>query len=143
MRVLFDTNIVIDAAVPERTYHALALDVIGHVENGLITGLVAPTSIATCWYVATARYNVDPRPLFETVEEMFELALMNRRSLRAALDTGAADFEDAYLAAAGHEAGAKIVVTRNESDFAGASLRPQHPRDLVAVLGDASSRGKR
>lgn len=134
VRILFDTNVVIDAAVPERQYHSLVLELIGHVESGNITGLVAPTSIATCWYVATARYDVDPRPLFEALESMFELALMNRPALRSALAAGDGDFEDAYLAASGAEAEANVIVTRNESDFAGGPLPPQHPRDLVAVL---------
>lgn len=138
MRILFDTNIIIDAAVPARRYHDVALHLIGHVETGDVVGLVAPTSIATCWYVATVRHDVDPRPLSETIEEMFELALMNRRALRAALDSSSRDFEDAYLAASGEDAGADIVVTRNESDFADGPLRPLHPENLVAILNDAS-----
>jgi len=138
VRILFDTNIIIDAAVPARRYHDLALQLIGYVETGEIVGLVAPTSIATCWYVATVRYDIDPRPLFETMEEIFELALMNRRALRSSLESDVQDFEDAYLAASGADAGAEIVVTRNESDFAGGPLRPLHPQNLVAILSDTS-----
>jgi len=135
VRVLFDTNVVIDAAVPARSYHSTALELLSQVDRGAIGGLVAPTSIATCWYVATTHHGVDPRPLFETLETLFELVPMNRAALRRALDAPEdRDFEDWYLAAAGAEAGAEIVVTRNERDFADSPLRPQHPETLAALL---------
>lgn len=135
VRVLFDTNILIDAAVPSRSHHEDALRLLSQVDRGAIVGLVAPPSFTTCWYVATAHHSVDPRPLFETVETLFELAMMNRSALRRALDAPHdADFEDAYLAAAGTEAGADLVVTRNEDDFVDGPLSPLHPEDLLAML---------
>lgn len=85
MRVFFDTNVVIDAAVPDRMSHGLALRLMAEAERGWISGLIAPTSLATCWYVATAHHDVDPRPLLETVESISDLALMNREALRKAL----------------------------------------------------------
>jgi predicted nucleic acid-binding protein len=135
MRVLFDTNVVIDAAVPERARHAVALQLLSHVDRGRITGLVTATSIATCWYVATAHHAVDPRPLFDVLEATFTFAPMTRSALRAALGApDEADFEDLYLAAAGAQAGAECVVTRNEADFAPSALTAYHPDELVAML---------
>lgn len=135
MRVLFDTNVLIDAAVPSRRNHEVALELLGHVDRGRVYGPVAPTSIATCWYVATVQHEVDPRPLFEVLESIFELAVMNRAALQEALRAPEeADFEDIYLAAAGVEAGAEMVVTRNEQDFGASALTPQHPRDLARML---------
>ncbi len=135
MRVLFDTNVIIDAAVPERAYHEEALQLFSSVDRGRIVGLVAPVSFATCWYVATAHHSVDPRPLFETVETTFELAPMNRAALRRALQAGSeADFEGTYLAWAGAEAGGDIVLTRNEQDFAEGPLTPYRPETLLRML---------
>ena len=135
MRVLFDTNIIIDGAVPERPYHEEALRLLSYVDRGRIGGLVAPVSFATCWYVATTHHDVDPRPLFETVETAFELAPMNRAALRRALEVGSkADFEDVYLAGAGVEAGADVVVTRNEQDFTDGPLTPYRPETLLSML---------
>jgi predicted nucleic acid-binding protein len=136
VRVLFDTNVVIDAAVPARTSHEVALRLMSEVDRGRISGLVAPTSLVTCWYVATSHHEVDPRPLFETLEAVFNFALMNRAALRAALDADPeTDVEDVYLATAGKEAGAEIVVTRNEQDFTGGPLTPYGPDALTSMIG--------
>ena len=135
MRALFDTNVVIDAAVPARPSHESALQLLSAVDRGRISGVVAPTSLATCWYVATVHHEVDPRPLSETLESIFELALMNRVALREALGADPeADFEDAYLAAAGKEAGAGIVVTRNGPDFDSGPLTPYGPETLLSMI---------
>lgn len=102
MRVLLDTNVIIDAAVPERRYHDIALRLLSCVDRGQITGLFVAPSITTCWYVSTVRHGVDPRPLFSTLEVICELAPMTRAALRRALESPPeADFEDVYLAAAG------------------------------------------
>jgi len=135
MRVLFDTNVIIDAAVPERAHHRVALQLFSRVDQGQITGLVTATSIATCWYVATVHHKVDPRPLFTVLEEIFSFAPMTRTALRAALEgPDSADFEDLYQAAAGAEAGAGCVVTRNEADFTHSRLTAYHPGELTAML---------
>jgi predicted nucleic acid-binding protein len=65
MRILFDTNILIDAAVQSRDYHGAANRLLVHAEQGALDGRTTPTAITTCWYVSTATYGVDPRPLFE------------------------------------------------------------------------------
>jgi predicted nucleic acid-binding protein len=133
--VLFDTNVLIDAAVPTRAHHGAAVRLIGGAERGAIDGLFAPTSVATCWYVAHEREGTDPRPLFDLLADVMRVAPMGRSPLRHALqDPKTDDFEDAYLAAAGRAAGASAVATRNETDFRETTLTPYHPLDLAEML---------
>ena len=135
MTTLFDTNILIDAAVSTRRYHGAAVRLVAAAERGEIDGLFAPTSVATCWYVAHEREQTDPRPLFDLLADVMRVAPMGRPALRTALQaTGTDDFEDAYLAAAGAAAGASVVATRNEADFENTSLTPYHPLDLVQMI---------
>ena len=135
MRVLFDTNVIIDGAVPERSYHEEALRLLSHADRGRIGGLVAPISFATCWHVATAHHDVDPRPLFRAAETTCELAPTSRAALRRALEAEeVVDFEDIYLAEAGSEAGAEAILTRNEQDFAEGPLTPHRPETFLSML---------
>lgn len=136
MRILFDTNILIDAAVQSRAHHDTANRLLVHAERGDIDGVTTPTAITTCWYVSTATYGVDPRPLFEYLSTVFDLARMGWSSLSEALDAPMdADFEDEYIAAAGTQAGAEVVVTRDPDDFRDGPLTAYHPEEVLEALG--------
>lgn len=136
MRILFDTNILLDAAVQSRPHHDAANRLLVHAEQGKIDGLTTPTSITTCWYVSTATYGVDPRPLFEYLSTVFDLARMGWASLSQALNAPVeADFEDEYIAAAGAQAGAEILVTRDPEDFRDGPLTAYHPEEVLEALG--------
>ena len=135
MTIIFDTNVLVDAAVSSRTYHDAAVRLVAAAERGEVDGLFAPTSVATCWYVAHEREQTDPRPLFDLLADVMRVAPMGRPALRTALQAAETDdFEDAYLAAAGAAAGASVVATRNEADFENTSLTPYHPLDLVQMI---------
>jgi len=136
MRILFDTNILIDAAVETREHYDTANRLLASAERGAIDGLVVPASITTCWYVSTSTYGVDPHPLFRYLSIALDLARMNWPALSEALEAPVeADFEDEYIAAAGAQAGAEVVVTRNTDDFRGGPLKAYHPEEVIEALG--------
>jgi len=135
MRLLFDTNVLIDAAVQSRTHHDTATQLLVHAERGNIDGIVTPSSITTCWYISTATYGVDPRPLFSYLSTVVDLARMGWAALSDALDApDTADFEDEYIAAVGALAGAEAVVTRNLADFRGGPLTAYSPTEVLDAL---------
>lgn len=135
MTIIFDTNVLVDAAVSSRTYHGAAVRLVAAAERGEVDGLFAPTSVATCWYVAHEREQTDPRPLFDLLADVMRVAPMGRPALRTALQAAETDdFEDADLAAAGAAAGASVVATRNEADFENTSLTPYHPLNIVQMI---------
>lgn len=94
-----------------------------------------PVSIATGWHIATPTHGVDPRPLFEDIESVFALARMGWASLRRTLEApSASDFEDQHFAAAGEQARAELVVTRDGADFQDTSLPVHHPPEVLEAL---------
>lgn len=135
MRILFDTNVIVDATAADRLYHAEAVALINEAESGQLSAVVAPLSFGTLWYLGTHHYGVDPRPLIGDLASIMDLAPMGRSVLDRALDhADETDFEDTYLAEAALAAGAENVVTRNESDFAPTALTAYHPAELVRML---------
>ena len=135
MRLLFDTNVLVDAAVQARPHHRDAVLLINEVERGRLAGVMAPLSLGTLWYLGTEHYATDPRPLLRNLRSILDLAPMGRPALDRALDHDSdTDFEDMYLAEAGLAGGASAVVTRNEADFAPTNLSAYHPQELVELL---------
>lgn len=135
MRILFDTNILLDATVSDRPPHRDALVLLNEVEQERLSGVLAPLSLGTLWYLGDEIYGTDPRPLIRDLSQLMDLSPMGRSVLSRALDHDEdTDFEDMYLAASGLAAGATGIVTRNAEDFAPTDLTAFHPAELVQML---------
>jgi len=135
VRVLVDTNVVLDVLLARRPFVAASAEVFGLVEHSRIEGLLCATTITTIDYLLTQAM---PRPAarqaLQKILELFEIAPVNRAVLEEAIRSKVADFEDAVLDQAGRLAGAEAIVTRNQSDFRLAFLKVLGPDELLASL---------
>lgn len=135
MRVLVDTNVVLDVLLERRPFVGASAEVFGLAEHSRIEGLLCATTITTIDYLLTQAM---PRPIarhaLQKLLELFEVASVNRTVLEEALKSKIADFEDAVLDQAGRLAGAEAIVTRNQKDFRHATLKVLGPDELLASL---------
>ena len=135
MRLLFDTNVLLDAVLGRAPFAGDALALFAAAETGRLTALVGATSLTTVHYFARKAFG-DARAV-ESVARLvraFEVAPVTRAVLEDALTAPLGDFEDAVLAHAGAHASATGVVTRDPAGFAGGPLRVYTPADVLAVL---------
>lgn len=135
MRVLFDTNVMLDVLLVREPHVRDAAQLWKQVEQGHLVGLVAATSATTVAYFVEKAYDAaqvtaDLRHLLQ----LFEVAPVTRAELERALDAGFGDYEDAVLHETARAAGADAIVTRNEDDFGAATLPVYTPSDLLARL---------
>jgi len=135
VRVLLDTNVVLDVLLARRPFVVASAEVFGLVEHSRIEGLLCATTITTINHLLTQAL---PRPAarqaLQKILELFEIAPVNRAVLEEAIRSKVADFEDAVIDQAGRLAGAEVIVTRNQSDFRLASLKILGPDELLASL---------
>jgi len=133
MRVLLDTNIVLDVLLARQPFVGASAELFGLIEHSEIEGLLCATTITTIDYLLTQSM---PRPAahqaLRQLLALFEIAAVNRAVLEEALKSRITDFEDAVLDQAGRLAGAEIVVTRNQKDFRHASLRILGPDEFLS-----------
>ena len=135
MRVLVDTNVVLDVLLDRRPFVVASAGVFGLVERSRVEGVLCATTITTIDYLLTQAM---PRPTarhaIRQLLELFEIAPVNRAVLDEAVRSKVLDFEDAVLEQAGRLAGAEIIVTRNQADFRHASLKVLGPDELLSSL---------
>ena len=136
MRVLFDTNVVLDVP-PARAPHARAAALLtGRVEQGGLDGLLCAPTLTTIHYVAARTLGAgEARTAIGDLLRIFEIAPVTRAVLLDAVGLPFGDFEDAVLHEAARRAGAEAIVTRNGADFREATLPDYAPPDLPAVPG--------
>ena len=133
MKVLVDTNVVLDVLLARQPFVEPAAVVFGLIEQSKIDGLLCATTITTIDYLLTQAM---PRPVarqtLRTLMELFEIAPVTRAVLEEAFKSKLMDLEDAVLDKAGRLAGAEIVVTRNQKDFRHAVLKVMGPDEFLA-----------
>ena len=134
MRVLLDTNVVLDVLLDRKAFVAESLAIVDLVERGAVTGLLCATTITTLAYLAGKTVGKQQATVqIRQLLSLFEIAPVTRAVLDGALASKAADFEDAVLAEAAHQAGAQAIITRNLRDFAHSPVRAHTPAQWLAM----------
>ena len=135
MRVLFDTNVVLDVLLERQPFASDAIRLFAEIERGLLDGLLGATTLTTVHYLARKVLGEDgARDQLGVLLQLFEVAPVTRPVLEDALALPFGDFEDAVLHEAARHTGADGIVTRNPIDFAQATIAVYTPPELRVVL---------
>jgi len=134
MKVLFDTNVILDVLLARTPHAEVAVRLLNLVDQGKLEGVLCATTVTTLHYLATKA--VGRRKAGKHVREimaMFEVAPVDRAVLAQALELGYADHGDAVLHEAARLVGADGIVTGNRKDFAKASIPVFDPQELLSA----------
>lgn len=135
MKILFDTNIVLDVLMDRLPHADVAVELFSKVEDGTIIGYLCGTTITTVFYLAAKTVGA-PRAQEEIRKllSLFEVAPVNRHVLESALVLDFNDFEDAVIHEAACHVGADAIVTCNQKDFKKAKLPVYTADELAKIL---------
>jgi predicted nucleic acid-binding protein len=136
MRVLFDTNVLLDVLENRPGLVAGSAKALERAKRRQVEGLLCATTVTTLFYLVRKSQGKD-RALqaLRTLLSILSIAAVDRSVIELALaNPFSKDFEDRVLHEAGKAAGADFIVTRNTEDFKGASLTNLTPEQLEAYL---------
>jgi predicted nucleic acid-binding protein len=140
LKILFDTNIVLDVLMDRLPHSDVAVELFSKVEDGTIIGYLCGTTITTVFYLAAKTVGA-PRAHEEITKllSLFEVALVNRHVLESALVLDFNDFEDAVIHEAACHVGADAIVTRNQKDFKKSRIPVYTSDEMAKILTQRSS----
>jgi len=135
MKLLLDTNIVLDWWLDRRPFAQEAGVVFSSIESGAISGLLCATTLTTTHYLLQKEIGAaQARKVLGILLKIFNIASVNRAVLAQAAESPMGDFEDAVLCFSAQEAGAEAVVTRNEKDFRKAPIKIMNCQEVIHAL---------
>ena len=86
MRVLFDTNVVLDLLLDREPFSDAAASMFARVESGDITGFIGATTVTTIHYLASQALGPNrSRRHLEKLLDLFDVAAIDETVLRSAL----------------------------------------------------------
>jgi len=138
LRVIVDTNVVLDILLEREPFVNAAVDIFCLVEESRIEAFLCATTITRIDYLLNQSLPPSKaRDALRKLMSMFEIAPVNRPVIERALVSKIKDFEDAVLDEAGQMAAVDSVISRNTKDFTGSVLKVFEPNEFLAQFNRA------
>jgi len=135
MKILFDTNIILDVLLLRKPYYTSATFLLSEVEQGDIEGYLCPTTITTIGYlVSKVKGANQAKRLIKNLLNIFNLTELSKSVFETARSHKISDFEDAVLHKSASLSNIEGIVTRNTKDFKFASLKVFDPEELIGII---------
>lgn len=131
MRVLFDTNVILDLLLDRDPFSQDASRCLSMVESGVIEGWLCASTVTTLHYLI--RKSAGGGSALKGISlllSLFEIAPVNTTVLERALRLPFKDFEDAVLHEAAAHSNVDVIVTRNIADFKYSTIPVKLPGSL-------------
>lgn len=138
MKIVFDTNIIIDALAEREPFAAAAKSLIFAVAEGKADGFITTNTVTDIYYLLRKHYSdaQTARAKMETLFAVIGILEISRSDCTNAIRHPMSDFEDAVLALCAERASADFIATRNPKDFAASPVPPKSPAELLALLDE-------
>ncbi len=136
MRVLFDTNVLLDALLAREPFVVDAAFLFSAVESGQIEGFMSATTVTDVHYLV-GRQTKSAEIAITAVTRLLalmEICAVDRKVLEQSLLLGLSDFEDAVQVSCAIQAGLDAIVTRDVVGFTGAPISVLSPGELRSSL---------
>lgn len=135
MKVLFDTNIILDVLLDRKPFSEHASYLMSKVERSEINGFVCATTVTTIHYLLSKHLdNEKSNESIHSLMALFEVASVNRVVIENALNSKFTDFEDSVLHESARHAGAEYIITRNIKDFKRSKVPVYTPIEFLSML---------
>ena len=118
MKVLIDTNIVLDHLLERKPFNRSAEWIFSETEQGHLNTFIGGTTVTTVHYLVEKALGMKTAHIaIEKLLRLFEIAPITRTVLTSALLLKFTDFEDAVLHEAALHVGVEAIVTRDMKGF--------------------------
>ena len=136
MRLMIDTNVVLDVLLGRKEFYDNSKAVLDLCESKKILGFVSASSITDIFYlVRRALRNIDETyKIIGSLLNIVGVLNVTDRDVQQAFLTHAKDFEDCLLAESAKSNNCVGIVTRDKKDFQDFEIELYTPERIVATL---------
>lgn len=131
MKILLDTNVVLDFLLQRETFVKDAREIMLLVSEEKVQGFLCPTTITTIYYIM--RKSFSENECLKAIKELlgfFEVTKVDKNTLLQSIKNSSGDFEDSvvYTSATNID----IIITRDKKGFRKCTKKVLTPKEFVA-----------
>lgn len=135
MKILFDTNVILDVMLLRYPFFKAATLLLAEVENKNIEGYICSTTATTIYnLVSKVKGPSEAKQLIKGLLLIFNISKVDKTTLESALNSDFKDYEDSVLHESALRTGVQGIVTRNIKDFSNSKLTIFDPEELLKII---------
>ncbi len=132
MKVLIDTNVVLDVLCKRAGFYEDAAKIMKYCEVNKITGVISALTVPNIVYIMRKELDAQKtRDVIEKLQLVFTVADLTAGDIKKALSMNFKDFEDALQSACASRIKADYIITRNIRDYANSKVTAIKPAELL------------
>ena len=137
MRVLIDTNVVLDFLLDREPFGENAAKLFEKIDAGEVEGFIAATTVTNIYYIVRkAAGVVAAQDAVSQIMMDLHICAVDRGILEQAIALNFQDFEDAVQCACAITHLVDAIVTRDASGFINARISVVSPKELNNLTGE-------
>lgn len=136
MKILIDTNIILDILMKREPFFESSAKILKLSENNIIDAFISANSVTDIYYILK-KYMPDKAVLKGTVIKLLSIlniAGITKKHISHAFELDFNDFEDALQSACAKSLNADYIVSRNINDFKNSSIPAITPDVFLTSL---------
>lgn len=131
MKILIDTNVILDVLCNRTDFIDDSLKVFKYCEVNQITGCISALSVPNIVYIMQKELDSDRiKEILTTLTSLFTVIDLRETDLIKASDLEFSDYEDALQSICASRVKANYIVTRNIKDFKNSAIPAIKPSEL-------------
>ena len=132
MKVLIDTNIILDVLCKRPDFYKDSAKVFKLCEVKRISGVISALSIPNIMYILRKELDSEKtKEILDNLSLIFSIADLKADDLKKAADMQFKDYEDAVQSACAARIKANYIITRNIGDFTMSKVAAIKPTELL------------
>lgn len=135
MKILFDTNVILDVLLDREPFAEPAAHLMSKVEESEIQGFISAITVTTLHYLlAKSLGKTKAKKHIQSILSLFEIAPVNRLVLEDAFDNKFQDYEDSVIYDSAIHSGAEYIVTLDGKDFKHSKIPVYEPIEMIKLI---------
>jgi predicted nucleic acid-binding protein len=133
MKILLDTNVVLDLLLAREPFVEEAREIFILLENHSLQGYICATTVTTLHYLIGREKNKkEANEIIENILKLFSVTEVNKKVLLLACKQNGVDYEDAVIYSSCEKDRIEHIITRDKRGFKNSQISTLLPKEFLA-----------
>ena len=137
MRMIIDTNIILDVLIRRAEFYEYSKAVLKLCEKREIEGFISASAVTDIFYITRRALGSveDAYRVMNSILNIVRILTVTNEDVIKAFQVKARDFEDCLMATCALSNKCDGIITRNKKDFETFGIEVYHPDEFLGALG--------